>query len=389
MPRNANYYRTGLTVLLLLAAGAAWYGLRTYVAMAHVGTAPDWFRELVDALYPRFTTEKHRFPAAFFIEKFDQVFLRFLLVVAGSAVVTQWKRVRMFFQNFLQDTTSRHNVAFLRISILLFLLQTTHEWYFDLVALHKAVAFYDPIPLYRLLHLPFPHPVASLALYGLMVAGAVLALLNIRPVLSATTAILLFILLQGYFYCFGKIDHGYTTYTYALLLLPFLLYNASQKSATVSAWPLKLTQLVIALVYLLTGLEKLLVSHFTWASAETFRAYLLVHAAPAGLWVAESDFLCTILPVGALGFQLGFPLILFYRKLKYPLLAAGVLFHFGTVVLFGISSFWNPWVVVYVFFIDWERVVLTVKKLRVVNEKFKTPSSRKNPPGRSLLSSWG
>ncbi|HEX8528541.1 MAG TPA: hypothetical protein VF646_00895, partial [Cytophagales bacterium] len=249
-------------------------------------------------------------------------------------------------------------VRVLRILFYAALLFFSHEWYFDLSARYGATVFYQPLPLLRLLHLGFPPPPVLAVLCGLLWAACGLAMLNVRPVAAAGLAAGLFVLLQAWLYSFEKMDHTYALLTYAALPMPFLLAERQRARREgqpfQAAWPLRLIQLVIGLVYLQTGLEKLLIGGPGWLHPETFRNYLYLHQAPLGLWVARSDGLCVLLPALALGFELGFIGVVFRPAWAWVLLPAGVLFHAGTYLLLGVGWYFNGWIATYIFFVPWE-----------------------------------
>jgi hypothetical protein len=164
-------------------------------------------------------------------------------------------------------------------------------------------------------------------------------------------------LFQGWLFGFEKIDHTFSTLTYAALLIPFLLYEYTKaqkmRAATQAAWPLQLIRICIAMVYLMAGLEKLFIAGIDWIYPDSFRSYLYLHQAPIGIWVAESDFLCALMPLLAMLFQLGFIAILFVPRLKTLILLSGVAFHTGTYLLLEVGWYINAWILVYFFFIDW------------------------------------
>jgi hypothetical protein len=180
---------------------------------------------------------------------------------------------------------------------------------------------------------------------------------SIQPVLSSVVAAALVILLQGWLFSFEKIDHTFSTLTYAALVMPFLVYEyakaAKKKQHTQAGWPLQLICVCIAAVYFMAGLEKLLIAGLDWIRPDSFRSYLYLHQAPIGLWVAKSNLLCTILPLVAMLFQLGFFTILFYPALRPFVLLSGIAFHTGTYLLLEVGWYINAWIMVYIFFIDW------------------------------------
>jgi hypothetical protein len=359
---RTNTLIISLLLLAGLVAGYAGWG-RTLAEAAVAGTAPDWFQALVNTAYPRLAVEKHRFEATFFLRKADQVVLRFALVagllVTGRYLLGRRPALWVYGHAFWNRPVPAGRVRVLRILFYATLLFFSHEWYADLTARYGAAVFYKPLPLLRLLPGGFPPPPVLAVLCASLWACCLLAMLGRWAVWAATGAAGLFVLLQAWLFSFEKMDHTYALLTYAALPMPWLLaerLRALREGQPVqAAWPLRLIQGVIGLVYLQTGLEKLLIGGLGWLHPETFRNYLYLHGAPPGLWVAGSDVLCVLLPALALGFELGFILVVFRPAWAWVFLPAGVLFHAGTYLLLGVGWYFNGWVATYIFFIPWEK----------------------------------
>jgi hypothetical protein len=358
-------FQTLIVSLFLLAglvAGYAGWG-RTLAEAAVAGTAPEWFQGLVNAAYPRLAVEKHRFEAAFFLRKADQVVLRFALVagllLTGRYLLGRRPGLWVYLHAFWNRPVPTGRVRVLRILFYASLLFFSHEWYSDLSARYGAAVFYKPLPLLRLLALDFPPPPLLAVLCGLLWATCSLAMLGVWAVGSAGLAAGLFVLLQAWLFSFEKMDHTFALLTYAALPMPFLLAGRQRAlregQPGQAAWALRLIQLVIGLVYLQTGVEKLLIGGPGWLHPETFRNYLYLHQAPLGLWVSGSDVLCVLLPALALGFELGFIVVVFRPTWARVFLPAGVLFHAGTYLLLGVGWYFNGWIATYIFFIPWEK----------------------------------
>ncbi len=358
--------KTLIIFLLLLAgllAGYAAWG-RTLAAAAVAGTAPEWLQGLVNAVYPRLAVEKHRFEAAFFLRKADQVVLRFALVAGllatGRYLLGRRPGLWVYGHAFWNRPVPVGRVRVLQILFYAALLFFSHEWYAELASRHGAAVFYKPLPLLRPLPAGFPPPPVLALLCGSLWATCGLAMLGRWAVWSGGLAAGLFVLLQAWLYSFEKMDHTYALLTYAALPMPWLLAERQRAvregQPLQAAWPLRLVQLVIGLVYLQTGLEKLLIGGPAWLHPETFRNYLYLHQAPLGMWVAGSDGLCVLLPALALGFELGFVLIVFRPAWAWVFLPAGVLFHAGTYLLLGVGWYFNGWIATYIFFIPWEKL---------------------------------
>ncbi|WP_157558732.1 hypothetical protein [Microscilla marina] len=360
------YIYWGIALLLSTLLLAYWLEWRHWVTLAYQQQAPEWFQTLVQRIYPRFGVEKQRFPLEFFLDKADQVVGRFALISLGSLsfiYLYQYKvGLRQKIQHYWNRPTTVYNVQRQLQVFTGILFLFTWDWYIYLNKLGNATVFYTPIFPYRLLHLPFPSPFWLLVLYSVFLFANFALLCKFRVVWASIVSVTLFVLLQGYMYCFHKTDHTYATLTQVALLVPILAWHyqkgqlKSQKQ--VAAWPWRLMQFSIAFTYFQAGLEKLLIGGIGWASPHSFRSYLYLHPTTLGAWIATSDFWCTVLPLTAMLFQLGFITIILYPRLKLTFLLTGTLFHLGTFLLFGIGWYYSPWMLVYLFFIDWESIRL-------------------------------
>jgi hypothetical protein len=331
------------------------------VESAYSGRFPAWLDIVRKWVYPRFDAEKSRLPADFFVEKINQLALRGMLVSGGCVIFfflyRQSQKFREKLSSFTEVKTSADNVNALRVLFYLMLVIISRNVYEDLRALENLELFYAPVQILKVFHLPYPPKQISFMIYAMIFLSSFLVVFSIRPILFSALAAAGFIIYQAYLYSFEKVDHGYATFTYALMLMPFLLGERDtakkHQSEYFSSWALRLIHVVICCAYFLSGLEKLLISGLGWISPETFRTYLFLHNTPAGLWVAGNQLLVYVLPVLALLFQLTFPVMLFIPRLIIPLVIAGGIFHISAVIFFGISSFENPWMMVYIFFFDW------------------------------------
>lgn len=335
--------------------------LRDLVLLLLDNSAPAWFESLIRQLYPRFLVERERLEASFFLQKADQVMLRGSLVTACTAaflaITHSSEKIRHRIKNWINTPVSFAHVRILRVIFYSMLIWLNRETYADLTRLLQLKEFYSPVLLLKIFPTGFPSHEVIIFLTALLFISAALVIANVRAVLFSVLSVLLFIYIQALLFSFEKMTHGFATFTYCAMLFPFLLYEYKEakfkKSEVVKGWPLQLILLVISLVYLMSGLEKLLVSGLAWISPETLRTYLYLHKAPLGLWIAEKPVLSGFIMTFALLFQLCFISILFFKKLKWPLLICGVLFHVGTVLLFNISEILNPWIFVYIFFVQW------------------------------------
>lgn len=338
--------------------------LRDIVVLAYEGRAPGFIDEMINLLYPRFEVEKHRFPLYFFLSKTDQIIFRMFFtgatILLGFSLLNVNKKFKLQFEAFWNKETSTKNTAVIRILYFTFLIIIFHDIYQDLMRLENASVFYKPITIYRILHVSFPSPEVILIGCILFFLSCILAIVNIYPSLSSTIAVLLFMVIQGFIFSFEKYDHGFATYTYAGLLIPFLLYEkrlAQQKGlATQKAWPLTLIVACICLSYFYTGLEKLFISGIDWINGKSLQSHLLTHETLLGKYIANHSILIILLANLTLITQIGFISILFKEKLKYFFIPAGFLFHIGVAIFMNVGGILNPWILTYIFFFDWSWV---------------------------------
>jgi hypothetical protein len=315
--------------------------------------ASSWFVNMIDTFYPRFFTEKHRFSIEFFLGKAEQILIRFAFLsiltlffyyreVISRLVVLNKSTIHHFWN----VTVHRNKVIFLQAFLAIVWIYESFTWYKSLKLLSRAVEFYEPHVLLK--WIPFPSEEQLFYWF----TGLYLAILTSFWKKWATQcwilAVCIILILQGFLYGFGKIDHTYATWGYVSMLIPFLLVEIKKETKEIQAWGLRLMQLVVACVYLQTGLEKLMIAGFTWFELQTLQTHLLSHPTALGLWVAQSDTLCVFLSIMTIVFEVGFISIMVSPKSKYIFLLMGVLFHTGTFVLMGVGGFPSLWWLVYV-----------------------------------------
>ncbi|MCS6824268.1 MAG: HTTM domain-containing protein [Cytophagaceae bacterium] len=337
------------------------------VVKAYEGKSSSFITNLIDLIYPRFEYEKNRLGIDFFINKSSQILRRMSALFLFISLITfsyyRFDVFRKFLRDHLYVELVHKRVDVLRKILYTFFLFVASDLTHSLLMRTHVSAFYQPVLLLRIMGIPFP----SAGLIGLLsftlFVSIICVLFNYRAVLFSAISIILFVIMEGLHTSFGKTDHGYTTFMYVLMMFPFLLNESKTKKNDASAWPLLLMRVSICLVYLMSGLEKLTNSGTYWLDHLNFKTLLLLHPTDVGLWIADSVFLCSILAIGGIAFQLCFWLILFVPlRLKYFFLITAVMFHYGNVILLDIGSFINAWVISLSVFVDWEKLRFPVVK---------------------------
>ncbi|MFN3404938.1 MAG: hypothetical protein ACK40G_12635 [Cytophagaceae bacterium] len=351
-----------LVPLIIIAITATIYWLFIYPLVNDYfdNIAPQWFSDLINIFYPRIEVEKQRYPAYFFLEKSNQILIRsgFVLLILSAFLTIYYNlSFKQSINGWWDDKTSTFNAGVLKVLFYVLLIPIIFDFRSDLYLLYEIKEFYKPVIILKLLGIPFPPPLVIDIMYGTLIISVLLVLFNYQAFFFSIIVSFLFLAGQALFFSFEKVDHGYATFTYASMLMPLVIYfrqNAIKKGEkTIQGWPVKLICLAVALPYFFSGVEKIFTSKSAWLKAETLQSYLLLHHAEPGIWLAKNAFLCSIIPILVILFQLGFILILFTPKLRFIFLCAGIIFHYSIVIFFDVSSFINPWIFCYIFFIDW------------------------------------
>ncbi|HVD98128.1 MAG TPA: hypothetical protein VNB90_07970 [Cytophagaceae bacterium] len=360
MNKKKSLFYCVLLLLPLCGLLFHWLYLREAIQKAYEGGADIFTKFLLNTLYPRFEIEKHRFDLSFFLSKADQVVLRATLVYYVLIAMSLFYKLRIHFREkfdrFWYASTSSFNINTLRWLFFSYLIFLSYELCHDLLVLQPISIFYKPILWLRLLHIPFPNEIVVWILACCWLLINILILLRIRIVLFSAFSLCIFFLVQCWVFSFEKLDHSYATFTYAFLLLPFLFDEQKKNGDHFNSWSLQLIRFTIVMIYFLSGLEKLLISKFSWMEANTLKGYLSLHPTHWSDLIAQNDLLCVFISVFTLVFQVTFVLILFFPRYSWLWLLAGICFHTGTLVVMGIGYPLNPWWWVYIFFVDWEKI---------------------------------
>jgi hypothetical protein len=333
--------------------------LKPAIIDAYMGQADSFLQSILDLFYPRFEVEKNRFNLNFFLQKSDQVIYRFTLIYYLTVSFFYFFNRYESFRNKIKEKqytiTTTQNVDFLRILFFSYLVYLSFELCHDLIVLQSVKTFYRPILWLRLFNIPFPGFTTIIIMGSIWTFLNILILVNIRPVISSILSLMLFLLIQSYTLSFEKIDHGYVTITYAFILIPFLLNEQSKNPDPFNSWSLQLIRFVLAMIYFLSALEKIFISKLAWLNPSTLQGYLSLHETYWSKIIIQYDGLCILISAMTILLQLSFILIVFYPRYKWIWILGGMVFHYGTLLVMNIGHPLNPWIVTYVFFIDWTR----------------------------------
>lgn len=223
---------------------------------------------------------------------------------------------------------------------------------------------YEPIPMLRLLALPFggagalDRPQLELVYWTTILAGG-LCFLGLLTRWSLLVFALGNLLLQAWVYSNGLLSHYIALLQWALFLLAFSPCGAvwsadawlARRRAGASAphpfeprpgavWPLRLVHVLVGLAYLSAAAGKVLRGPGEWFGGWTLQYYvsfrLIKGDSVLGDWLSERHGWNIAFSWLVIAFQGGFLLSLFHRKAAWLWTVAAFFVHAGATVFMGI-----------------------------------------------------
>lgn len=230
---------------------------------------------------------------------------------------------------------------------------------------------YFPIPSFEWLGLDkLPFAIAQCCNVALLVA-LVLAACGLLVRVALLAAVVTFFLYYGTILGFEKPwPNSVSPYTFHynnLVCFTLLILAVAPKSTwhaepRIPRWPLRLVELSMALAYFGSGYAKLRASGLLWADGHTLQGHLLLlhlqEDAAFGLWIAQHYWVCVILGVATLAFELTFIVVPFLprdSRVRWMYVCGGVIFHGAIAVAMRITHFLPYMGLSYLVFVHWSR----------------------------------
>lgn len=238
-------------------------------------------------------------------------------------------------------------------------------------------ALYQPIWLFERFHLPLLSPPALHVLEGIWKISLVLAAVGLvtRPAMAVAAVLGTYLL--GLPHNFGQIYHFDAVLVLAFWILAFsragdawsvdsLIRTYRQPEAAAPApsgeytWPTQLILTALSLVFFAAGVAKIWTSGFAWIASDHMAIllhrvqYHISDADPLVNWgshIADVRFAPQLLAAGTIVAETIYPLALFSRRLRIPIVLGGIGLIVGIRLLMGptfehfltINFFWVPW----------------------------------------------
>jgi predicted DCC family thiol-disulfide oxidoreductase YuxK len=224
--------------------------------------------------------------------------------------------------------------------------------------------FWRPIWLFQVLHLPQFSVQTIYLIDAAWKISLVFSAIGLFTRFSNATSFVLCVYLFGLPNSFGKTHH-----LDILLLWAFLIFTISRcgdswsvdrliKTARTGSdrgseprklsgeytWPIRLIWVIMAMIYFEAGVSKLRHSGLGWVTGNSMSIFLqtsqyhVTDAEPLanwGLWMARHGWSTHLLAAMGLSLELSYPLALFSRRLRYLVMASGMMMQTGIAVLMG------------------------------------------------------
>jgi hypothetical protein len=235
--------------------------------------------------------------------------------------------------------------------------------------------FYRPLLLLRILGLPRAGVAAMTALYLLLVAALVCALLGLATRPALWIAAPLFTWWFATFYSFGKVSHNTATFVVALFALAIgpagRAYSLDRLLARrrrpgrhqppprdpdrdeLAGWALRVVMVLVVLAYVFSAYAKLRTSGLGWIHGGALEKGITHYQHPGLLLaVLEHRWLVRAILSATLLVEATAWLLFFRGRVRDAWVAGAVAFHLGSLLLLGINFF--SYVVTYLAFYDLE-----------------------------------
>lgn len=223
----------------------------------------------------------------------------------------------------------------------------------------------------------------------IMTMVLLLACVGLFTSVSTKLSLLLVLLYQGLVRSFGHFNHDEMIAVYFLAVVAFspcgdafsldqwCRKGVKSRPSFVYSYPILLMWLLMSWVYFSSALIKIRVAGLNYLAADNLPTLAIFHsldnlhdtAFKLAFWLPQFRAVLPFVVGVVLIWELIFPLAVFVRKLRWPILAFGVAFHVATLFLMNI--FFPYQLAMYLVFIDWERVAAFVQRLTAETQKYR------------------
>jgi hypothetical protein len=244
-------------------------------------------------------------------------------------------------------------------------------------------AFWQPIVLFRVLHLPLLSNDVITILQYIWKVSLALSCLGLFTRASTTSSLILGVYLLGLPNNFGKLFLNETIVVFAFGLMALsrcgdafsidrLIWKSRQESnLTVRrsrmsgeyTWPVRTIWVLFALIFFTAGVTKLRISGLEWVFSDHLALSLIeapyhIHNANPlvswGLTLAQYSWLTILFAAGTIVLELSYPLALFSTRARWVIVPSVFFMLIGIRLLLGPTFY--AYLICHLFWVPWDRV---------------------------------
>jgi hypothetical protein len=217
-------------------------------------------------------------------------------------------------------------------------------------------------------------PAGMTILKTAMLLSLIMSTAGLFTSISTKTSFLLVLFYQGLVRSFGHFNHDEMLAVYCLAVLAFtpcgddfsfdhwLRRTGKQLPLWAYAYPILLLQLLMAWVYFSSALIKLRIAGLKYLSVDNLPALAIFHSLDnlhdthfkLAFWLPQVRSYLPFVVGLVLVWELLFPLAVFWRRVRWWILGAGIVFHLST--MFVMNIFFPHQLALYLLFVDWDSV---------------------------------
>jgi Vitamin K-dependent gamma-carboxylase len=217
-------------------------------------------------------------------------------------------------------------------------------------------------------------PSGILTFKALMVFSLLAATCGWQASLTTKSSAVLFVIYEGLLRSFSHFNHDEMPAVYILIVLAFTpcadafsldarnQRRSAKQPGVLYGYPILLMQVLLSWSYFSSALLKLRVGGLSYFSTDNLPSLAILHSLDNlhdthfrfAFWLPQLSKYTPLLLALAIAWELSFPLAIFFKRLRAPILLGGVVFHLGT--LFFMNIFFPYHLAMYLVFVDWEQL---------------------------------
>jgi hypothetical protein len=244
-------------------------------------------------------------------------------------------------------------IAYLFIPVDVFI---TTAW----VGAHAEVptAWYSPLLIGRLLHLPTPTHTVVLAVQWALVIAAVAAATGRAPRLLGSTVFLLYAEWMVIAMSYGKVDHDRIAFLVALALLPTIgrARFRDRRSSEAAGFAMAAVLMAIMLTYFLAAWAKIRFGGWDWPTGATIARAVVRRGSVFSDWTLNVPHLLPAVQWAMIIGELAAPLLLLVRTDRMRVGLVLFLLSFHVITFLGLGIVFLPHCIAILSIAPWERL---------------------------------